>query len=103
VDLPSVPAGFVHNGHLFRVLLPPHVSRSDTLRELGLRGINAVFHYVPLHSSVAGRRFGRTASPMHVTDNCSARLVRLPLWIGMGTDVPGRVAAELMATIATHA
>jgi dTDP-4-amino-4,6-dideoxygalactose transaminase len=103
VDLPSVPAECVHNGHLFRVLLPPHVSRSDALRELSLRGVNAVFHYVPLHSSPAGRRFGRAASRMDVTDDCSARLVRLPLWMGMGADLPARVAAALTATIVAHA
>lgn len=103
VELPSVPAACLHNGHLFRVLLPEHVSRSDTLRTLNGRGINAVFHYVPLHSSPAGRRFGRTASPMDVTDDCSARLLRLPLWTGLGDDVPARVAAELMAAILAHA
>ena len=103
VDLPSIPVECVHNGHLFRALLPPHVSRRDALHELNLRGVNAVFHYVPLHSSPAGRRFGRTASPMDVTDHVSARLVRLPLWMGMGADVPARVASELMATIAAHA
>jgi len=103
VDLPSVPAECVHNGHLFRVLLPHHLSRSDALRELSLRGVSAVFHYVPLHASPAGRRFGRAASPMDVTDDCSARLVRLPLWTGMGADVTERVAAELTATIVAHA
>jgi dTDP-4-amino-4,6-dideoxygalactose transaminase len=103
VDLPSVPADCVHNGHLFRVLLPSHLSRSDALRGLNLRGVNAIFHYVPLHSSPAGRRFGRVSSPMDVTDDCSARLVRLPLWTGLGADVPERVAAELMATIVAHA
>jgi dTDP-4-amino-4,6-dideoxygalactose transaminase len=103
VGLPSVPDECVHNGHLFRVLLPHHVSRSEALRDLGLRGVGAVFHYVPLHSSPAGRRFGRTASPMDVTDDCSPRLVRLPLWTGLGADVPERVAAELLATIVAHA
>jgi dTDP-4-amino-4,6-dideoxygalactose transaminase len=102
VDLPSIPAECVHNAHLFRVLLPPHVSRSDALHELNHRGVNAVFHYVPLHSSPAGRRFGRTASRMDVTDDASARLVRLPLWFGMDPDVPARVAADLMATVIAH-
>jgi dTDP-4-amino-4,6-dideoxygalactose transaminase len=103
VDLPSVPAECVHNGHLFRVLLPQHISRTETLQRLNDRGINAVFHYVPLHSSPAGRRFGRVASPMDVTDDCSARLLRLPLWSGLGADVPARVAAELTATVLAHA
>jgi dTDP-4-amino-4,6-dideoxygalactose transaminase len=45
--------------------------------------INAVFHYVPLHSSPAGRKYGRASSAMSVTDSVSERLVRLPLWIGL--------------------
>ena len=102
-DLPSIPAECQHNGHLFRVLLPQHVSRAETLRTLNARGINAVFHYVPLHSSPAGRRFGRTASSMEVTDDCSARLLRLPLWSGLSAEVPPRVAAELMAAVLAHA
>jgi dTDP-4-amino-4,6-dideoxygalactose transaminase len=103
VELPSIPAECAHNGHLFRVLLPPQVSRTDALHELNLRGVNAVFHYVPLHSSPAGLRLGRTSSAMDVTDHVSARLVRLPLWMGMGADVPAHVASELTATIVAHA
>ena len=45
--------------------------------------IYAVFHYVPLHSSPAGRKYGRTSGSMEVTDAMSERLVRLPLWIGL--------------------
>jgi dTDP-4-amino-4,6-dideoxygalactose transaminase len=46
-------------------------------------GIDAVFHYVPLHSSPAGRRFGRASGALDVTSDMSARLIRLPLWCGM--------------------
>jgi len=42
-----------------------------------------VFHYVPLHSSPAGRRFGRAHGSMTVTDSVSGRLARLPLWLGL--------------------
>ena len=65
------------------------------LDDLNASGVNAVFHYVPLHSSPAGRRFGRTAGSMHVTDECSARLIRLPLWVGMEDDVPRHVVDTL--------
>ena len=47
------------------------------------QGIDAVFHYVPLHSSPAGRRFGRTAGSLTVTEGNADRLLRLPLWAGM--------------------
>jgi dTDP-4-amino-4,6-dideoxygalactose transaminase len=56
-------------------------------------GVNAVFHYVPLHSSPAGLRFGRTAGSMRHTDAISQRLVRLPLWVGMNERDVDRVAS----------
>jgi dTDP-4-amino-4,6-dideoxygalactose transaminase len=50
------------------------------------RGIGAVFHYVPLHSSPAGRRYGRTSGDLANTDDLSARLIRLPLWPEMSEE-----------------
>jgi dTDP-4-amino-4,6-dideoxygalactose transaminase len=102
VELPAVPAECTHNAHLFRVLLPRHVSRGDVIGSLNRRGVNAVFHYVPLHSAPAGLRHGRAAGLLPVTDDCSARLVRLPLWVGMGEDAPRQVVAELAAAVSSH-
>ncbi len=90
-----VPRECEHNAHLFYLLLPPHVRQADVLKDLNARGVNAVFHYIPLHSSPAGRRYGRTAGPMHVTDGSSARLIRLPLWVGLKDDVPRQVVETL--------
>jgi dTDP-4-amino-4,6-dideoxygalactose transaminase len=45
--------------------------------------VNAVFHYVPLHNSPAGKKYGRTSGKLEHTDNLSDRLLRLPLWLGM--------------------
>ena len=103
VELPRVPAHCAHNAHMFRVLLPRHVPRADVLADLNRRGVNAVFHYVPLHSSPAGRRFGRVEGPMDVTDDYSARLVRLPLWIGMGENTPRTVVQEFSSTLSSVA
>jgi dTDP-4-amino-4,6-dideoxygalactose transaminase len=80
---PVVPAGRSHNAHLYYLLLPSARARDATLDALARVGVTAVFHYVPLHSSPAGRRLGRAASPLPVTDDVSERLLRLPLWIGM--------------------
>jgi dTDP-4-amino-4,6-dideoxygalactose transaminase len=85
---PVVPAECEHNAHLFYVLVPSPAHRNDILNDLNARGVNAVFHYVPLHSSPAGQRYGRTAGSMRVTDDSSSRLIRLPLWIGMPEDAP---------------
>lgn len=101
VELASIPDDCAHNAHLFRLQLPRGVSRSRVLVELNRRGVNAVFHYVPLHSAPAGRRLGRVSGTMAITDDRSARLVRLPLWVGMDPSAPVQVAAEVAAALAT--
>jgi dTDP-4-amino-4,6-dideoxygalactose transaminase len=98
---PTVPIDCRHNGHAYYVLPPRQLPRDELLRELNRRGVNAVFHYVPLHSSPGGLRFGRVATSMAVTDDVSQRLIRLPLWVGMESHVPGEVIKEL-AAVAAH-
>ena len=80
---PIIPANCEHNGHLYFVLLPSEIDRSMVLAELKAHGVHAVFHYVPLHSSPAGLRFGRTHGDLTLTTTFSARLIRLPMWIGL--------------------
>jgi len=90
-----LPAGLSGNGHMFYILLPDTDTRSALIRHLGEGGILGVFHYVPLHSSPAGRRFGRTGSAMDVTDSVSARLLRLPLYFEMEEADVDRVAERV--------
>jgi dTDP-4-amino-4,6-dideoxygalactose transaminase len=92
---PFVPPHCQHNAHLFRILLADAPARHRVLNELNASGVNAVFHYVPLHSSAAGRRFGRAASALPHTDAVAASLIRLPLWIGMAQQDVERVAATM--------
>lgn len=80
---PIVPEWCSHNGHLYYVIVSDADQRTRVLQTLKNKGIHAVFHYVPLHSSPAGRRFGRAVGELAVTDSVSARLIRLPLWFGM--------------------
>jgi dTDP-4-amino-4,6-dideoxygalactose transaminase len=80
---PIVPEQCRHNAHMYYLLLPDRVARDHLISELEERSINAVFHYIPLHSSPAGRRYGRAHGSLEVTDDISGRLVRLPLWSGM--------------------
>jgi dTDP-4-amino-4,6-dideoxygalactose transaminase len=87
---PIVPLHCEHNAHLYYVLVEPG-TRDRFIRQLAERSVNAVFHYVPLHSSPAGLRFGRAHGSLTVTDDVSDRLVRLPLWIGMTSDQVARV------------
>jgi dTDP-4-amino-4,6-dideoxygalactose transaminase len=80
---PSIPAQCAANAHMYYILLPVHVARKDFIGQLALSGINAVSHYVPLHSSPGGLRFSRAAGELPVTTDLADRLVRLPLWIGL--------------------
>ena len=96
---PVVPAGCVHNGHLYYLLMPSPEARSTVLRELNERGINAVFHYVPLHSSDAGRRFGRAAGDLSRTTSLSERLLRLPLWPAMSETQVELVVDGVLAAV----
>jgi dTDP-4-amino-4,6-dideoxygalactose transaminase len=101
---PVVPDGCVHNAHLFYLLVPGPGARDDLIAALKERNINAVFHYVPLHSSPAGREYGRAHGELPVTDRESRALIRLPLWMGMeDSDVERVVDAVQQILVAQPA
>jgi dTDP-4-amino-4,6-dideoxygalactose transaminase len=83
---PIVPPECQHNAHMYYVLLAPEIDRQTVLDRFKQDGISCVFHYVPLHSSPAGMRYGRVHADLDVTNEQSERLVRLPLWIGMSSE-----------------
>jgi dTDP-4-amino-4,6-dideoxygalactose transaminase len=83
VQRPCFTAGTEHNGHIYYLLVADRAERDDLIRGLRSAGIQAHFHYVPLHSSPAGLRFGRAHGDLSHTDAVAARLIRLPLWVGM--------------------
>jgi len=89
------PAGVTGNGHMFYVLLQDLAARTRLIAHLKARGIHSVFHYVPLHSSPAGRKFGRAAGPMTVTDDVSSRLLRLPLYFELDEGDVRHIAAAI--------
>jgi dTDP-4-amino-4,6-dideoxygalactose transaminase len=80
---PIVPAHCTHNAHMYYLLLPSAATRLPLIRALRERGTHAIFHYVPLHDAPAGRVHARIASSMVVTEDLSARLLRLPMWVGL--------------------
>ena len=82
VRRPIIPDYCEHNGHIFHLLLDKRFNRDEVLREMNQNGVNAVFHYQPLHTSPAGKKYGKYNSPLPITDDISERLIRLPLWIG---------------------
>lgn len=84
IELPVIPEGCIHNAHMFYVRCKSLDERTKFISFLKERGVTAVFHYIPLHSSPAGRKFGRFAGEDINTTDISNRLVRLPLYYGMG-------------------
>ena len=77
---PDIPINVEHNAHLYYLLLPSLKCRDNLIKYLKNSHINAVFHYVPLHSSPAGKKYSRTHGQLTVTDDIANRLLRLPLF-----------------------
>jgi dTDP-4-amino-4,6-dideoxygalactose transaminase len=80
---PVVPSEASSNAHAYFLILPDAAARRRFIDALRCDDIHALFHYVPLHSSPAGLKYGRVGGSMAVTEAMSERLVRLPLWIGL--------------------
>ena len=95
--LMSPPPEVEHPAHVFYFLAPDAGTRTAMLEQLHAAGIGATFHYIPLHSSVAGQRFGRTPNPCPATDDFAARIIRLPLWPGMTEAETDRVITAVSA------
>ncbi len=83
------------NGHIFYILTASEKERSYLIEYLQDRDINALFHYVPLHSSPAGRKFGRAYGNLQHTMDLSGRVLRLPLFYAMQDDEILRVTDEI--------
>ena len=83
MELPVIPEGCEHNAHMFYIKVAGLAERCALIKFLKERGIMAVFHYIPLHSSPAGERFGRFCGEDVYTTRESDRLVRLPMYYGL--------------------
>lgn len=83
IELPIVPEGCVHNGHIFYIKLRDLEQRTRFIGHMASHDIRTVFHYVPLHSAAAGRKYGRFHGEDRYTTKESERLVRLPLYFGL--------------------
>jgi len=90
---PIIPEDCQHNAHMYYVLFPAQSKQpkqqnrqnqsTDFIAQLKAQGIQAVRHYVPLHSSPAGKKYSRAHGEFHVSDEVADCLVRLPLWPGL--------------------
>lgn len=84
--LPQCPAHCSHNGHIFYLIAPTADLRDALIAAMKADGIDTPFHYVPLHDAPFGRKVGRTVGDLGVTTDLSARLLRLPLYFGAGSE-----------------
>lgn len=96
---PHIPDECEHNAHMYYILLAEGIDRDRVLSALKDSGINAVFHYVPLHSAPAGLRYGRVSGEMAHTNNQSKQLIRLPMWCGISREQQERVVTTLQKAL----
>ncbi|GHU50094.1 dTDP-4-amino-4,6-dideoxygalactose transaminase [Clostridia bacterium] len=86
IRLPFVPKECEHNSHIFYIRTRTHNEQTELLKLFKAKSIGAVFHYVPLHSSKAGQRFGRFHGVDRYTTNESDKLIRLPMYYALSED-----------------
>jgi dTDP-4-amino-4,6-dideoxygalactose transaminase len=86
IELPIIPSGCIQNAHMFYLKVKDLDTRSELIDHLKDNGISSVFHYIPLHSASAGARFGRFDNKDEFTTVESERLIRLPMYYGLGYE-----------------
>ena len=86
---------------MYQLLMPSLDARTRFIQEMRIRDIQCVFHYIPLHSSPAGKHFGRENGSLDVTDRISETLVRLPLWVGLENQLDYIMEAADAALLAS--
>ncbi|MFT5643968.1 MAG: dTDP-4-amino-4,6-dideoxygalactose transaminase, partial [Janthinobacterium sp.] len=101
VRRPSVPRECVHNAHMYYLLLPSLESRTAVIDCLKNKGIQTVFHYIPLHSSPLGQTVGRAVGNMLNTNNTGENLMRLPMWLGLEDQQNDVIEQAIVAVNAT--
>lgn len=83
---PYIPNYAKHNAHMYYIILPNEETRNTLMENLKERGISAVFHYIPLHTSPMGIKLGYKKGDLPVTEEYAGRLLRLPLYADMTED-----------------
>lgn len=87
IELGVIPDECTNNAHMFYIKVRDLETRTELIRYLKENGIMAVFHYIPLHSAPAGRKFGRFNGEDRYTTKESERLVRIPLFYSITDDM----------------
>lgn len=102
IALPHIPEGCTHNAHMFYIKTKDMEERSRLIAYLKEKGILSVFHYVPLHSAPAGKKYGRFHGEDKFTTKESERLLRLPLFYKLTADEAAYIAEQVKAFYAAN-
>jgi dTDP-4-amino-4,6-dideoxygalactose transaminase len=86
IRLPFTGEDCVNNGHIFYIITGSLKERTELIEYLKTSSIMALFHYIPLHSSAAGMKYGRINGKMAVTEDISERILRLPMYYELTND-----------------
>ena len=92
---PKIKKECEHNGHIFYIVLREDIDRKFVMNKMREIDIYLTFHYIPLHSSPGGRKYGRFYGDMKNTDIISRQILRLPMWIGITPEMQERIIYEL--------
>ena len=95
IEVQTIPEGCEHNAHMFYIKTKDLGERTELLAHLKDCDTAAVFHYVPLHSAPAGKKFGRFHGEDIYTTKESDRLVRLPMYYGIKNETVEEVCKQL--------
>ena len=95
IQLPIVPDDCLHNAHMFYIKVQDIEVRTQLIDYLKNNDIMAVFHYIPLHSSVAGKNLGTFYGEDEFTTAESERLIRLPMWCGLSEKQLNNIVSSL--------
>jgi dTDP-4-amino-4,6-dideoxygalactose transaminase len=101
VRLPVVPGHCEQSYHMYYLLMPNLDSRQELIARLKAEGITSVFHYLPLHLSPMGHRFGGAAGDCPVTEDISDRLLRLPFYNDL-TDADQDTVIRAVTSFSVH-
>lgn len=99
---PTFPKDCIHNAHMYYIILNSLESRTHLISQMKTRDIHPVFHYVPLHNSPAGLKYGRSSGDLSVTEDISERLLRLPMWTGLESQLDHVIPVVLDSLQQTH-
>lgn len=102
IELPVIPKDCVHNAHMFYIKTRDLEERQALIQALREQGILAVFHYIPLHSSPAGKKFGRFHGEDRYTTKESERLLRLPMYYSLTEENVNDVVSVIEEFYRTH-